>query len=229
MTDVTLAELRQLELPRDQVPHGIRQAAFDALLTVGSGLGLKPFPSLKFLPRSAGHRLGVRGIVCPEAPAIIWLVVQESAADVVETISHEAKHVEQLARWGAYMGEDGSCFSMPEREKVADAYGKSVRARFETGRPLVDPPKRPVPAPAPARRTAPPPRSPAPAARPTATTVRHYHAPSEAETAMLERKRRIHTTGGLKWISCEACEQAVLIGSTHHCSAARAAAKRYGW
>jgi hypothetical protein len=222
----TLAELHQLALPKDDVPHEIRKAAFETLFTVGLGLRLHPFPGLKFLPAAVGRRLEVRGLVCPEAPTTVWLVVRDSLADVIETTAHELKHVDQLLKWGGYTG--AAFCSMPEREKAADAFGKSIRIRYERGEPLVDPPKRPAPALAPARRAAPSPRSAAPAARPAVTTVRRYTAPSQREAALLERRSRIYTTGGLKWICCEACSQAVLIGSSHTCPAAAQAKKRYG-
>lgn len=222
LQDVTLAQLAALEIPRDDIPHDVRSAAFDALLAVGSGLTLRPFPGLKFVSRAAGRQLGIRGIVLPDAPSTIWCVVQESAADVVETISHELKHCEQLARWGGHMGEPDSCFSMGERERAADSYGKSIRSRFENGQPLIDPqPKRPAPAPAPraalAMRTGAP-RDLSRAAAPT-TTGRRYRATTESEAAGAERRSRMYTRRGLRWINCEHCSEPAQIGATHRCSA----------
>jgi hypothetical protein len=210
----SLAELLALEVPRDQVPHETRAAAFEALLAVGTSLGLKPFPSLKFLPPAVGRRFELRGIVHPEAPSTVWVVVQPPA-DVTETVCHEALHVQQINRWGSYVGEPNSPFSMASRETAATSFGLAIRARYEQGRKLVDPqPKRPAPArPAPARRVAPP-------ARPPVTTGRRYRAVTEAEAAGVERRSRMYTRRGLRWINCEHCSEPAQIGVTHRCSAA---------
>lgn len=216
MTDTgpTLAELLAHELPRDQVPHETRASAFEALMAVGGSLGLRPFPSLKFLPPAVGRRFELRGVVHPDAPTMVWVVLQEPAP-TIETLCHELKHVEQLARWGAHMGKDGECFSMPEREKAATEFGLAIRARYEQGRKLVDPqPKRPAPArPAPARRVAPP-------ARPPVTTGRHYRSVTEAEAAGAERRSRMYVRNGRRLIDCTACGEPAQIGTSHRCSAA---------
>ena len=94
--DPSLAELYRLAVPRDDIPHAIREAAFEALLAVGTHLKLSPFPTVQFLSRSTGRRLAVRGLVCPDAVDTLWIVVQESAADVTETVAHEALHAQQI-------------------------------------------------------------------------------------------------------------------------------------
>jgi hypothetical protein len=219
--DVTLDQLAALEIPRDDLPSDVRKAVFETILAVGRDLQLSPFPGLKFLPRSAGHRLAVRGIVCPEAASVLWIVAQETPADMVETTAHEGKHAQQIARWGSFTGE--SFCSMEQREREADAYGKLIRARFVAGRPLVDPaPRRPPPAPAPraalAMRTGAP-RDLSRAAAP-ATTGRRYRSVTAAEAAGAERRSRMYTRNGRRCIDCEHCAEPAQIGATHHCSAA---------
>jgi hypothetical protein len=223
--DVTLAELLALEVPRDQVPHETRAAAFTALWEVGRALKLAPFPRLRFLATADGHRLGLRGVVDPPDVGSIWLVVQPPA-DVTETCAHELKHVDQITRWGSYVGEPNSCFAMPEREKAATAFGLEIRRRYEAGQKLVDPPK---PRPAPARRAAPamrpgPGRDLSRAAGP-AVTVRSHRAPAVVEGVPLERK--IYRTGPLQWVPCSSCEGIALVGQVHKCPGARRQAKHY--
>jgi hypothetical protein len=224
---VTLAQLAALEVDRDDVPHETRAAAFTALWEVGRALKLAALPRLRFLAGADGRRLGLRGVVDPSDVGSIWVVIQPPA-DVTETVCHEALHVQQINRWGSYVGEPDSPFSMASRETAATSFGLAIRARYEQGRRLVDPaPKRP--APPPARRGTPvlrpgPGRDLSRAAVP-AVTVRSTHAPAAAEGAPLERK--IHTTGALRWVSCSTCSGVALVGELHRCPAARREARRH--
>lgn len=187
--------------PRD-VPADVKAAADRVGLQIAQHLGLGPV-TVRWLPMATA---GIRGVVFGTHLHEAWVRLQSRPEAVAETTAHELAHLKQISTRSP----------MDDREQAADTYGKLIRARFEAGRRLVDPPTPPTPAPAPARRSAAPS---VPAAGREAPMLRPDLAAPRTE---ILHGRKTRVLGKDTYSQCEMCDEWLRWGGlTHRCLAAR--------